>query len=103
MVKQWYLQQGLSERKGEKLLYHIVGKEYLQNLKQCQTNFRAVVENHLEIEEAIQSQIHLAGIKHRSCYDDIETRIYEFCERNIAPRKVKDLESCMDETLRKWG
>lgn len=102
LLHKWCLNEGLSEVDGAKLLYHMVGKKHFFNLKECQENFHQVAENHVEIQEAIFSQIEKANIKHRACYDEIENITFSFCENTITPRSLNEFKSGLDLVLQKW-
>lgn len=102
IVRKWCLDSGLDEVHGEELLFYMVGKKFAYDLKSCQTKFRQNCEAHVQIEEAIFSQINKAHLGDRECYDEVEAFIFAFCENTIAPRSINSLKHELEFLLDKW-
>jgi len=103
IVRKWCLDFGLDEINGEELLFLMAGKKFVYDLKSCQTNFRQICEVHVQIQEAIFSQINKVHLGKRECYDEIEVFIFAFCENTIAPRSINSLKHEIEHLLEKWN
>jgi len=103
LVRKWCLECGLDEVLGEELLFYMVGKAYIYDLEACQNNFRKVSEDHVEIQEAIFSQINKVSLCDRQCYDQIESFIFAYCENNVAPRSINTLKFEIQFLLLKYN
>jgi hypothetical protein len=91
--------QGIDALVGESLLYHMLGRAYLHDLDNCQDNLRTVVKNHVKVQEAIRDRLQACGVDYED-YDELEDYIWAFCENKSAPRKVEDLELCLEDAMK---
>lgn len=85
---------------GEELLYLMVGKAYQYDVQSCQTNFTAKVREHVKVQEAIKTMLEKENVDYLF-YDELEMHCWVFCENKIAPRSVKDFESCLEGVLKR--
>lgn len=90
--------KGLDAIMGETLLYHVLGRAYLYDLDNCHDNLQQVVKKHVKVQEAIRARLEACGVDYAD-YDELEDYIWAFCENKPAPRKVHDLELCLEDAM----